>query len=118
MYLGRHKVEKYHYDSGQTGVSQLRLDNTRQSRSGCTDGVANFGMVDQVIREQSESKKDMPLLSVEAILTKLHNTFAVLTELTCSENVWKRTLTRFARLLRKPNRYICSGIAHFSLHDV
>ena len=111
MYLGRHKVEKYHHDNGQTGVSQLRLDNTRQSRSGCTDGVANL-----VIREQSESKKDMPLLSVEAFLAKLHDTFAVLTELTCSENVWKRTLTRFARLL--PNRYICSGIAHFSLHDV
>ncbi|CAE7543814.1 unnamed protein product [Symbiodinium sp. CCMP2456] len=119
------------------------------------DGVADFGMVDQLIREQCESKKDMPPLSIEAFLTKLHTTLvevtasgrpqrrgamsymdtpvlggssaraarlhgcrrfcpcprnphshlqkAVLTELTCSGNVWKRTLTRIAQLLRKPN---------------
>ena len=72
------------------------------------DGAANFGMVEQVIREQCESKKDMPQLSVEALLTKLYTTHshlqqAVLTELTCSENVWKRTLTRIAQLRRKPD---------------
>ncbi|CAE7819613.1 unnamed protein product [Symbiodinium sp. CCMP2456] len=72
------------------------------------DGVADFGMVDQVIRDQCESKKDMLPLSIEAFLAKLHTTHshlqkAVLTELTCSENVWKRTLTRIAQLLRKPN---------------
>ena len=47
-------------------------------------------------------------LSIEAFLTKLHTTHshlqkAVLAELTCSENVWKRTLTRIAQLQRKPN---------------
>ncbi|CAE7671664.1 Fndc3a [Symbiodinium sp. CCMP2592] len=55
------------------------------------DGAADFGLVDQVIREQCESKKDMPQLNIEALLTKLHTTHshlqkAVLTELTCSEN--------------------------------
>ena len=71
------------------------------------DGAADFGLVDQVIREQCEAKKDMPQLNIEALLTKLHTTHshlqkAALTELTCSENVWKRTLTRISQLQRKP----------------
>ncbi|CAE6971903.1 Cacna1g [Symbiodinium sp. CCMP2456] len=70
-------------------------------------------MVDQVIRDQCESKKDMPPLSIDAFLTKLHTTHshlqkAVLTELTCSENVWKCTLTRskvsFQRRAQAPER--------------
>ena len=78
------------------------------TRSSGRTGAADFGLVDQVIREQCEAKKDMPQLNIEALLTKLHTTHshlqkAVLTELTCSENVWKRTLTRISQLQRKPH---------------
>ena len=112
----RNDVEGSGVLSCDDGARKFRkLDSLLQEEVLCTcyaflgkDGVADFGMVDQVVREQCESKKDMPLLSIEAFLTKLHTTHshlqkAVLTDLTCSENVWKRTLTRIAQLLRKPN---------------
>ena len=112
----RNDVEGSGVLSCDDGTRKFRkLDSLLQEEVLCTcyaflgkDGVADFGMVDQVVREQCESKKDMPLLSIEAFLTKLHTTHshlqkAVLTDLTCSENVWKRTLTRIAQLLRKPN---------------
>ena len=112
----RNDVEGSGVLSCDDGTRKFRkLDSLLQEEVLCTcyaflgkDGVADFGMVDQVIREQCESKKDMPLMSIEAFLTKLHTTHshlqkAVLAELTCSENVWKRTLTRIAQLQRKPN---------------
>ncbi|CAE7927151.1 unnamed protein product, partial [Symbiodinium necroappetens] len=70
-----------------------KLDALLQEEVLCTcyaflgkDGVADIGMVDQVIREQYESKRDKPLLDMEAFLTKLHRTHshfqkALLTEL-------------------------------------
>jgi len=112
----RNDVEGSGVLSCDDGARKFRkLDSLLQEEVLCTcyaflgkDGVADFGMVDQVFREQCESKKDMPLLSIENCLTKLHTTHshlqkAVLAELTCSENVWKRTLTRIAQLQRKPN---------------
>ena len=115
----RNDVEGSGALSCDDGTRKFRkLDSLLQEEVLCTcyacyaflgkDGVADFGMVDQIIREQCESKQDMPLLSIEAFLTKLHTTHshlqkAVLAELTCSENVWKRTLTRIAQLQRKPN---------------
>jgi len=112
----RNDVEGSGVLSCDDGARKFRkLDSLLQEEVLCTcyaflgkDGVAEFGMVDQVFREQCESKKDMPLLSIENCLTKLHTTHshlqkAVLAELTCSENVWKRTLTRIAQLQRKPN---------------
>ena len=111
----RNDVEGSGVLSCDDGPGKFRkLDSLLQEEVLCTcyaflgkDGVADFGMVDQVIREQCEWKQDMPL-SIEAFLTKLHTTHshlqkAVLTELTCSENVWKRTLTRIAQLRHKPN---------------
>ena len=89
-----------------------KLDTLLQEEVLCTcyaflgkDGVADIGMVNQIIREQYASKVDKPLLDMEAFLTKLHRTHshfqkALLTELICSENVWKRT---FTKLLRKSN---------------
>ena len=112
----RNDVEGSGVLSCDDGARKFRkLDSLLQEEVLCTcyaflgkDGVAEFGMVDQVFREQCESKKDMPLLSIENCLTKLHTTHshlqkAVLAELTCSENVWKRTLTRIDQLQRKPN---------------
>ncbi|CAE7603440.1 unnamed protein product [Symbiodinium sp. CCMP2456] len=112
----RHDVEGSGVLWCDDGTRKFRkLDSLLQEEVLCTcyaflgkDGAADFGMVDQVIRDQGELKKDMPPLSIEAFLAKLHTTHShlqkvVLTELICSENVWKRTLTRIAQLLRKPN---------------
>ena len=67
----RNDVEGSGVLSCDDGARKFRkLDSLLQEEVLCTcyaflgkDDVADFGMVDQLIREQCESKKDMPLLS-------------------------------------------------------